>query len=386
MHAISQLTIRRLLRAALPWVVLPCAALPCAALLPAALAPGARAQGAGVPVTAVAAAKQDVPVIQRAIGTVQAFQSVLLRARVDGTLDKVLFTEGQYVKPGDVLAQLDPRPYQATLDQALAKKAADEAMLANVRQDLVRYNDLAQSQIASRQKLEATRAAVMQAEAQVRGDEATVAAAQLNLGFTRIVSPIEGRVGLKLVDAGNYIRAADTTGSGLVTIAQIHPIALVFTLPQDALPKVQAAMKRGQLPVMAYSSDDKTRLSEGALLTIDSSIDVSTGTIKLKAVFPNADDSLWPGQFVNVRMQLDLKPGVTTVPSAAIQRGPNGLYVYGVKPDSTVAAIPVDVEQDDGRVAVIASGLNPGDSVVVAGQSRLAPGVRVAVSAQKPAS
>lgn len=371
MHAIRPLPSPRLLWAAL--------------LLPV-LAASAHAQGGGVPVTAVAAAKQDVPVMQRAIGTVQAFQSVLLRARVDGTLDKVLFTEGQYVKPGDVLAQLDPRPYQATLDQAMAKKAADEAVLANVRQDLVRYNDLAQSQIASRQKLEATRAAVMQAEAQVRGDEATIAAAQLNLGFTRIVSPIEGRVGLKLIDAGNYIRAADTNGTGLVTIAQIHPIALVFTLPQDALPKVQAAMKRGQLPVMAYSSDDKTRLSEGALLTIDSSIDVTTGTIKLKAVFGNVDDNLWPGQFVNVRMQLDLKPGVTTVPSSAIQRGPNGLYVYSVKPDNTVAALPVEVEQDDGRLAVVSRGLNPGDSVVVAGQSRLAPGVRVAVTEQKPAS
>lgn len=339
----------------------------------------------GVPVTVATATARDTPVVQQAIGTVQAFQSVLVRARVDGTLDQVLFTEGQEVKPGDVLAQLDPRPYQATLDQALARKAADEAMLANVKQDLVRYNDLVQSQVASRQKLDQSRAAVAQAEATVRGDEAAVAAARLNLGFTRITSPIEGRVGLRLVDVGNYIRAADPNGSALVAIAQIRPIALVFTLPQDALPRVQAAMKRGTLPVAAYSSDGATLLSEGELLTTDSSIDVTTGTIKLKAAFANADDRLWPGQFVNVRMRLELRQDVTTVPSAAVQRGANGLYVYAVKPDSTVAAQPVVVDQDDGQTAVVTRGVKPGDTVVVAGQSRLAPGVKVAAT-QKPAS
>ncbi len=356
---------------------------PLLAPLPAlAQAPG----GGGVPVTAAKAEKRDIPVIQRAIGTVQAFQSVLIRARVDGTLDQVLFTEGQFVKPGDVLAQLDPRAYQATLDQALAKKAADEATLANARLDLVRYNDLAASQIASRQKLDSTRALVLQAEAAVRGDEATIAAAQLNLSFTRIVSPIEGRVGLRQIDPGNYIRAADPNSAGLVIIAQIRPISLLFTLPQDALPKVQAAMKRGKLPVLAFSSDDKTKLSNGELLTVDSSIDITTGTIKLKAVFANGDDNLWPGQFVNVRMQLDVKVGATTVPSTAIQRGANGLYVYGIKPDNTVAVQPVEVDQDDGTIAVVSRGLSPGDTVVVAGQSRLAPGMRANVADQKPAS
>ncbi len=350
-----------------------------------AVAP-ARAQSGAVPVTMAEAERQDVAVVQRAIGTVQAFQSVLVRARVDGTLDKVLFTEGQLVKPGDLLAQLDPRPYQAMLDQVTAKRAADEAALVNARSDLVRYNDLAASQVASRQKLDQTKAGVAQAEAAVRGDEAQMAAAQLNLDFTRITSPLSGRVGLRLIDPGNYIRAADTNSTGLVTIAQIQPIALVFTLPQDALPKVQAAMKRGKLPVMAYSSDDRTKLSEGELLTLDSSIDVSTGTIKLKAVFANADDALWPGQFVNVRLRMETRTGATTVPSAAVQRGSNGLYVFTVKPDGTAAVQAVEVEQDDGKVAVIGSGLQVGDKVVTSGQSRLTNGTKVAAIEPKPAS
>ena len=361
--------------------------LPCMATTLSLLAAlPALAQNGGVPVTTAIAQKQDVPVVQRAIGTVQAFQSVVVRARVDGTLDKVLFTEGQHVKPGDVIAQLDPRPYQATLDQALAKKAADEAMLINARLDLTRYVDLAQSAAASRQKLDTTRAVQAQAEALVRGDDATIAAAQLNLGFTRIVSPIEGRVGLRQIDPGNFIRAADPNAAGLVTITQIQPIALIFTLPQDALPKVQAAMRRGKLPVAAYSSDDKVRLSEGELLTLDSSIDTTTGTIKLKAVFANADDNLWPGQFVNVRMRLDVRKDSVTVPTEAVQRGVNGLYVYMVKPDNTAAVQPVEVEQDDGKTSVISKGLVAGAQVVLTGQSRLTNGTRVAATDPKPAS
>ncbi len=324
--------------------------------------------------------------LARAIGTVQAFQSVTLRARVDGTLDRVLFTEGQRVKPGDLLAQLDPRPYQAVLDQVAAKKSADEAMLANARGDLVRYTELANSQVASRQRFELQRANVAQAEATVRGDEAAIAAAQLNLGFTRIVSPIEGRVGLRQVDAGNFIRVADPNGPGIVTIAQIQPISLLFTLPQDSLPRVQAAMRRGKLTVIAYSSDDKTLLSQGELLTTDSSIDTATGTIKLKAVFANADDALWPGQFVNVRLRLDTRQGVPTIPTAAVQRGPAGLYVWLVKPDNTVTLQAVEVEQDDGQLAVIGRGLSGGETVVVAGQSRLSNGTRVTVTDPKPAS
>lgn len=353
------------------------------------LVAGARAQtqpGTPVPVTVVTPVRADVPVLARAIGTVQAFQSVLVRARVDGTLDRVAFIEGQFVKPGDLLAQLDPRPYQAILDQALAKKGADEAMLANARGDLVRYVDLAQSQVASRQRLDLQRANVAQAEANVRGCDASIAAAQLNLGFTRITSPIEGRVGLRQIDPGNYIRASDPASTGIVTIAQIHPIALIYTLPQDVLPRVQQAMRKGKLPVFAYSSDDRTRLSEGQLLTMDSAIDASTGTIKLKAVFDNTDDNLWPGQFVNVRTRLDIQLKALTVPSAAVQRGPSGLYLYIVKSDSTVALQPIEIDQDDGQIAVIAKGLDGEERVVLAGQSRLSVGARVVATEAKPAS
>ena len=347
---------------------------------------GQSSQPPSIPVTTAVVAQQDVPVIVRAIGTVQALQTVTVRARVDGTLDQVLFNEGQQVKRGDLIAQLDSRPYQAILDQAIAKKAADEAMLVNARSDLVRYADLASSQVASRQKLDQTRAAVAQAEANVRGDDASIAAAQLNLGFTRIVAPIEGRVGLRQVDPGNFIRAADPSTTGIITITQIQPIALLFTLPQDLLPKVQGAMRRGKLPVVAFSSDDKTRLSEGELLTTESMIDISTGTIKLKAVFGNADEALWPGQFVNVRLQLDVKRNAVTVPTAAVLRGPDGLYAYVVKPDSTVARQPVELEQEDGQTAVVAQGLQAGDTVVVSGQSRLTNGSRVAANPLKPAS
>ena len=349
------------------------------------LAVPAAAQGqAPVPVTATLPVRQDVPVVARAIGTVQPYQSVLVRARVDGQLDKVLFTEGQMVKPGDVLVQLDPRPYQAVLDQALAKRAADEAALVNSRADMVRYAELAQSQVASRQRLDLQRANLAQAEATVRGSEAAVAAAQLNLSFTRIAAPIEGRVGLRQVDAGNIVRAADPNNSGLVTITQIHPIALFFTMPQDTLPRIQAAMRRGKVPVTAYSSDDKAELSRGELLTVDSAIDPTTGAIRLKAAFPNEDDALWPGQFVNVRIRLDVRPDAVTLPSAAVQRGQNGLFVYVIKPDNTAAVQPVEVEQDDGKLAVIGKGLAGTERVVLSGQSRLGNGARVNATDAKP--
>ena len=339
-----------------------------------------------IPVTTATVTRQDVPVIVRAIGTVQANQSVTVRARVDGTLDKVLFTEGQTVKPGDVLAQLDPRPYQAALDQAVAKKAADEAMLASARSDLMRYADLAKLQVESRQKLEQTQATMLQDMANVRGDDATIAMAQLNLDFTHITSPIAGRVGLRQADPGNFIRVGDSSTTVIATIAQIQPITVIFTLPQDTLPQVQAALRRGKLPVIAYTSDDKTKLSEGELVTMDSTIDAATGTIKLKALFTNQDEALWPGQFVNIRLKLDTLKNVPTVPSTAVEHGPTGLYVFVVRNDNQVALQPVELAQDDGQLAVLASGLNGNESVVVAGQSRLTNGSRVAANPVKPAS
>ena len=358
---------------------------------PTAQAPGgqggggeARPAAPGVPVQTAVATRRDVPVVLRNIGSVQAFQSVLVRARVDGTLTKILFTEGQDVKPGDQLAEIDPRPFAAALAQVLAKKAADEAQLANAQRDQNRYSTLASSNFASRQQLDTQTAMVAQYGANIKGDEALVANARLNLDFTNITSPIEGRTGLRLVDPGNLIHANDQ--QGIVSITQIHPISVIFTLPQDSLPQVQAAMASATLPVQAFTANDKTQLSLGRLLTTDNTIDSATGTIRLKSVFPNADDKLWPGQFVNVRLQVGTLVNALTVPSLAVQRGPNGLYVFVVKPDNTAAMQLIEVRQDDGRVAVVTKGLDEGVQVVTAGQSRLQNGTRVAATPAKASS
>lgn len=342
----------------------------------------AQSEAGGIPVTTASVTRHDVPVLLRNIGAVQAFQSVLVRPRVDGTIDKVLFTEGQNVKPGDKLVQIDPRPYAATLAAAQAKKASDQANLLNAQRDLARYTSLAKSDFASRQQMDTQAAMVAQLAAGVQGDDAAISTAQLNLDFTDITSPIEGRTGLRMVDAGNLVHATDT--AGLVTITQIRPISVIFTLPQDDLPEIQTAMAKATLPVTAYTADDHTLLATGQLATIDNTIDAATGTIKLKAVFQNPDSKLWPGQFVNARLQLKVLPNVQTVPSAGVQHGPNGLYAYVVKPDSTVAVAPIQVTQDDGRVAVVEKGLDDSDRIVIAGQSRLQAGTKVAATPAKP--
>jgi len=356
----------------------------CAAVVALLLTAGsAAAQQAGppaIPVQAVAAHRQDVPVLLRNLGAVQSYQSVLVRARVDGTLDKVLFEEGQDVKAGDKLVLIDPRPYAAALAQAQAKKAADEALLTNARLDLGRYSNLARSDFASRQQLDTQSASVAQDQANIAGDDAAIATARLNLEFCTIVSPIDGRAGLRLVDAGNLIHASDATG--IVTINQIHPIAVVFTLPQEVLPQVQAAMAHGSVAVQAYAPDDATLLGDGKLLTTDNAIDATTGTIKLKAEFANATNTLWPGQFVNVWVRTGTLHDMVTVPSVAVQRGPNGLYVYVIKPDATVAMQPVEVKQDDGQLAAIARGLDADAQVVTNGQSRLQQGSHVTVTSK----
>ncbi len=351
---------------------------------PAKAQPAPGGAGPAVPVTVAAASRKDVLVTLRNIGVVQAFQSVLVRARVDGNLDQVFFQEGQDVKPGQKLAQIDPRPYAAALAQAQAKRASDAAQLANAQRDLARYSSLVRSDFASRQQMDTQAAMVAQLTATQQGDDATVATAQLNLDYTTINSPIDGRTGFRLVDPGNLIHATDA--AGLVTITQIHPIAIYFTLPQDTLPEIQAAMANAKLPVVAYTSDDKTQLSHGTLATTDNTIDQTTGTIKLKAVFDNPDARLWPGQFVNARLELKVLKGALTIPSNAIQHGPNGLFVYLVKPDSTVAVTPVDVIQDDSQLAVIGKGLEDSAQVVVAGQSRLQNGSKIAATPAKAAS
>ena len=334
--------------------------------------------GAPVPVSAAPAQMQDMPVYLRGLGTVQAYRSVTVRARVDGVIDRIGFTEGQDVKPGDLIAQIDPRPYQAALDQAIARKAANQALLDAAQADMERYTQLARTEAASRQRVDNTRAQVGQLTAAIQGDEANIAAAKLNLDYTRITSPIDGRAGLRLVDQGNFVRQAES--QGIVTLSQMRPISVLFTLPQDTLPRITQAMARGPVQVTAFASDDKTLLDEGELLTPESTIDTTTGTIKLKATFPNAKLALWPGQFVNARLLIETRPGAVTVPSAAVQRGLAGLYVFIVKPEGTVARQDVEMTLDNGQRAVVTTGVKPGDQVVTGGHSRLTAGSRVTVA------
>ena len=342
-------------------------------------APNPAAQLPPVPVTVVAAAKRDVPILLRNIGAVQAGQTAAIRPRVDGTLEQVLFTEGQEVKKGELIARLDPRPYQAILDQALARKAATEANLANARLDLARSTDLARNQFASRQAVDTRTAQVAALEAQLKADDAAISAAKVNLDYTSITAPFDGRMGLRSVDPGNVVRFANDNAI-IVTISQIKPVVVVFTLPQDSLPAIQDAMARGTLPVTAHTPDDRTVLGQGELITTDSTIDQTTGTIRMKARFPNETTRLWPGQFVNVRLQLEVQKGVVAVPSIAVQRGPQGLFVYTVKDNNTVDIARVEVGQDDGTQAIIRRGLDEGVRVVVAGQSRLRAGARVTIN------
>jgi multidrug efflux system membrane fusion protein len=282
--------------------------------------------GQPIPVQMTKVMRQDVPVYLRGIGTVQAFQQVQVRARVDGYLDKIDFTEGQTVKPGDLLAEIDPRPYQAALMQAQAKKASDQAQLANAQLDLQRYTNLARSDFASRQQLDTQQALVRQYQANLQGDDAAIASAQLNLNFCRITSPIDGVAGLRQIDPGNLVQAS--AGQTIVTITQVHPISVVFSLPQDRLPAVQTALREGKPTVLAYSQDNTAELAKGALLTTSNAIDQSTGTFTLKAVFPNQQDKLWPGQFVNARLQVALDRQAVAIPIAALQDGPDGRFVY----------------------------------------------------------
>jgi multidrug efflux system membrane fusion protein len=354
-----------------------------ATALSLAAAQAAQAQQAGqsaVPVTAAHARRQDVPVFARGIGTVQALNNVLIKARVDGPIEKIAFREGQTVKAGDPIATIDPRPYAATLAQAQAKRAADVAALHNAQLDLGRYDSLARTNYASRQQVDTQKATVEQDQANIQGDEAAIATAALNLSFCDIRSPIDGVVGLRQIDVGNLVHATDT--NGIVTITQVQPITLVFTLPQSTLPQVQDAMRQGAPRVLAYTSDDGRELSEGSLITPNNTIDAATGTISLKAQFTNADRRLWPGEFVDAHIQLRLEKNVVTVPPAAIQHGPDDLYVYVVKPDQTVARQNVKVGYEDEAVAVITDGLAGNEDVVTNGQVRLQPGSHVKLNAE----
>jgi multidrug efflux system membrane fusion protein len=339
-----------------------------------------------VPVLASPATTADVPVYLDGVGTTRALNTVTVKPQVEGKLIEILFREGQDVERGDVLAKIDPVTFQATLDQAVAKKAQDEAQLDNARRDLERFTRLAETNSISRQQADAQRASVAQLEAQVRSDQASIDNARAILGYTTITAPISGRTGLRQVDVGNIVRTSDT--SGLVVITQIRPISVLFTLPQQQLAQVNTAMAKGAqsgaqsgpLAVEALGGDNRTVIERGTLQVIDNQVDQTTGTIKLKAEFPNPDLKLWPGQFVNVRLLVDTLKNAVTVPTAAVQRGPNGTFVYRVNDGDTVSVRPVRVALQDDVRAVIAEGVAPGERVVTTGFAQLADGSRVNIS------
>ncbi|MBY6263470.1 efflux RND transporter periplasmic adaptor subunit [Azospirillum sp. 412522] len=332
-------------------------------------------QPAAIPVTVATASRQDVPRILQGIGTAQAVNTVTIRTRVDGALQAILFTEGQELKAGDPLARIDPRPYQAALDQATAKKRQDEAQLANARHDLARYENLAQRDFGSRQQADTQKAQVDQLQAQVDGDQASIDNARLQLDYTTIRSPVDGRIGFRQVDIGNILHASETTGIAVVT--QTRPISVIFSLPEDRLHGVVQAMAAGPLPVAVDSRDGRDHLGDGVLKLIDNQVDQTTGTIRLKAEFPNADDRLWPGEFVAARLTLGTDRQVLTVPPGAVQRGADGLHVYVAKPDNTVELRTVKAARLDATPVVISDGLRDGERVVVSGQLKLQPGSRI---------
>jgi len=338
---------------------------------------------AAVAVTTAPALKADFPVYLMGLGTVQGFNTVQVRTRVDGQIDKVAFKEGQLVNQGDLLVEIDPRPYQATLDQATAKKAQDEANLANANLDLQRFTKL--GEFATRQQTDTQRSTVAQLTAQIAADDAAIFNARTQLDYTQVKSPIPGVAGLRQVDVGNIVNAS--TQTGVVTIAQIEPIAVIFTAPEEQLPYINEAQAIAPLKVIAITTDGKKQLAEGKLAVVNNQVDTTSGTIRLKAVFDNKDHALWPGQSVSTRLLVKTLKDATVVPDEAIQHGTDGLYAYAVVQGNKAELRKVKVSQSiDGR-SVVAEGLAPGDQVITAGQYKVQPGtlVSTAVASSAPA-
>jgi membrane fusion protein, multidrug efflux system len=336
-----------------------------------------------VPVLAATPRIQDVPVYLDGVGSVRALNNVIVRAQVDGKLIAVNFVEGQDVKKGDVLGEIDPVLYKAAYDQAVAKKAQDEALLANQRIDLTRYQQLAASNAGSKQQADTQKAVVAQQEALVNADQAAIDNATATLGYTKIVAPLSGRAGLRQVDQGNIVHAADVTG--LVIITQLQPIAVWFSLPQQQIVRVNAASAKGPLAVDVFGNDGVTVVDTGKLTGIDNQVDPTTGTLKLKAEFPNGNFQLWPGQFVNVRLKVEILPKAIVVPTSAVQRGPVGTFSYVIGDDNIATAKPVVVTQQNETDAVIASGLSTSDRVVTTGFANLSDGAKVIIGKNEQA-
>jgi len=341
---------------------------------------GAREDARGeapVSVTVAKALTADVPVSLDAVGTVQALNTVTIRPQIDGRLMRLSFTEGQDVRKDDVIAEIDPALYRATYEQAVAKKAQDEANLANARIDLQRYQKLVAGKFLSQQQYSAQQALVQQLEAQVRSDQAAIDSARTTLEYATIRSPINGRAGIRLVDVGNLLRASDQTG--IVVITQLKPIFVVFTLPQQALATVQTAQMKGETKVLALGPDNASVIGRGRLAVIDNQIDQLTGTVRLKAEFSNDDMALWPGQFVNVRLMTDTIRNAVVAPSPAVQRGPNGAFVYVLDSDGKARMRPVTTGRQDETQVVLTGGISPGETIIASGFSRLSDGGKVRV-------
>ena len=350
--------------------------------------PGGSRPGAAaarpVPVVVAPARARDVGIYLNGLGAVTAFQNVTVRTREDGELMSVLFKEGQTVTAGQLLAQIDPRPFQVQLEQAEGQMARDEAQLKNARLDLERFRLLLSQDSIASQQVDTQAALVRQLEGTVKMDQGVIDNAKLQLTYTRITAPLAGRVGLRLVDAGNIVHASDA--NGLVVITEVQPIAVLFTIAEDSLPVVLDKLRQGRtLPVDAWDREMRRKLSSGSLLTVDNQIDATTGTVRLKAYFPNADLVLFPNQFVNARLQVDVKRGAVVVPAVAVQRGTGGTFVYVLKPDKTVTARKVTVGVEDGTDVAIEQGLGLNEQVVVDGADRLREGAPVEPQARKPA-
>jgi multidrug efflux system membrane fusion protein len=345
--------------------------------------PSSQAQAnAGPPpalVSVAPAKRQDYPVYLDGLGQAQAFNTVTVRTRVDGQVETIGFNEGQMVKAGDLVAQIDPRPFQAAFDQAQAKQAQDQANLANAKLDLQRYATLAKQSFATQQQLDTQNALVSQLIAQIAADAAAIDSARVQLDYAKIAAPISGRTGFRLVDQGNIVNAAQQTG--IVTIAQLQPIAVIFTAPQDDLPRIAAATAQGAPAVEARTSDGATLLATGKLTVVDNQVDVASGSIRLKAEFENKDNALWPGLAVATRLTVDVEKNAVVVPTEAVQHGPQGLFVYVVDDQNRAAMRPVTVSHQDLNQAVIEKGVKEGDRVVTTGAYVLQPGARVSIDA-----